>query len=799
MKNKKFNKSKFHYRTVALILAAIILVGFSHFNIANAFNSDSFNCSLYPNPVDTTTPITNLINTAVNMGCKAQLEKRDLTADELTQIKILNNQAKTINNTPTIIDTALAPITSIVNALTPTPSSTTMTLISGLGNYAAGAAAFAIMVPWLTFLAAINVILAALVTISGIIFDQAMTLSIFNMKDFFSGGGVVNVLWVMIRDMLNICFIFILLYIAITKIIGTWGVSAKTTLTNIIISAIFINFSMFIAKILIDAGNMVAVQFYNLISPEGIGFQISASIFKGSTVMDTLTSITTLSGQTNILISLVLQIICLAILIWVFLYFSMIIIGRTVMLVFLTMTSPIGFISHSIPWLGSFSKKWWESFIDQILVAPLMMFFLYFVTKLIETKTISNILLSSKAQASLLSTPPLDPSGMLVYILIVVILLKGLKIIKEKSGEVGQMAVKIAGTAAVAGAAIVTGGAALGLGAMSSGAGAAAQLAGKKGISSIGSRLAFSAKNIGESKIGKFVKGEHEKTGVSGLAQGFAREKVIGGVGGITGGTVNIKGIEKMLKESTKKAEENVSKKAEALGPQKALDRQKQLSDIRANITAQAEMKLPEDIRKQKPEGEKDIGKANKDLAEKTKTRDESDVKLKKAEEKAKESGDFKASEEARTAFNKAVNDLSVADTKVKTYQDYAAKLRVEEEKVAKEMGIAETKFIDDSGKEQLSALKTIEEEEKGLVGKIREGIAARNKYINEEIAGGSKLSTMLWAGDRKKLVEKLRAQKGKYSSAEENFLKKVKDFVKKEEGGGGEKEEKKEEKPKTA
>ena len=60
-------------------------------------------------------------------------------------------------------------------------------------------------------------------------------------------------------------FIFALLVAAIQLILGN-SKTTESTIKNVIIIALFINFSLFICRVVIDGGNILARQFYNNIS-----------------------------------------------------------------------------------------------------------------------------------------------------------------------------------------------------------------------------------------------------------------------------------------------------------------------------------------------------------------------------------------------------------------------------------------------------------------------------------------------------------------------------------------------------
>ena len=79
--------------------------------------------------------------------------------------------------------------------------------------------------------------------------------------------GVVEQGYKIILNVANMIFIFLLLYIAIKTILGDGG-DMKKLLTNIIVVALMINFSLFMTKVIIDASNIVAMGFYNAIQTE---------------------------------------------------------------------------------------------------------------------------------------------------------------------------------------------------------------------------------------------------------------------------------------------------------------------------------------------------------------------------------------------------------------------------------------------------------------------------------------------------------------------------------------------------
>ena len=69
--------------------------------------------------------------------------------------------------------------------------------------------------------------------------------------------------WTVVRDLSNLFFILVLLYIAIKIILDLGAAEAQKMIARVIIVALLINFSMFFTKVIIDSSNILALVFYN--------------------------------------------------------------------------------------------------------------------------------------------------------------------------------------------------------------------------------------------------------------------------------------------------------------------------------------------------------------------------------------------------------------------------------------------------------------------------------------------------------------------------------------------------------
>ncbi|MBC7766540.1 hypothetical protein H7Y21_00905 [Arenimonas sp.] len=137
--------------------------------------------------------------------------------------------------------------------------------------------------------------------IAGTLFDYSLELSI-NSAQFFKKLGVIEITWQFIRDILNMTFIFILLWTAVQILIGNDAkYNAKQVLTKVIIVAILINFSLFAAKLMVDGSNVVSLKIYEAMkqpSTEGKDASISERIMN-TVGLSTLYNVTDIFDETK--------------------------------------------------------------------------------------------------------------------------------------------------------------------------------------------------------------------------------------------------------------------------------------------------------------------------------------------------------------------------------------------------------------------------------------------------------------------------------------------------------------------
>jgi len=111
-------------------------------------------------------------------------------------------------------------------------------------------------------------VFSSIAYIAAFFFDLAVQLSL-NSTTY--ALGFLTTSWTIIRDLSNMAFIFILIYIAVEVMLTADNSQTLKTLAAVIVVALLVNFSFFFTRVAIDAGNLLALQFYNAIEGHPIG------------------------------------------------------------------------------------------------------------------------------------------------------------------------------------------------------------------------------------------------------------------------------------------------------------------------------------------------------------------------------------------------------------------------------------------------------------------------------------------------------------------------------------------------
>lgn len=310
-----------------------------------------------------------------------------------------------------------------------------------------------------------NIILrlaALLAGLSGLLFDTILNFTVIEMAknmDIGNSNSFINIGWTVLRDVVNIMFIFVLLYVGIMTIIKGFESGTSKMIATVITVALLINFSLFFTKIVIDTSNVVAVNFYSAIknatdtSSKDHAWQGIAAVFIEKSGMGTLYKWADLKGDNE---TLVIQglggaalLFVLAIVIFIA---SILFITRYLVLIIVLIASSAAIGSWILPSLKkSIYDKWWSALIGQSFFAPVFFLFLY-LTLIFMTKTVGLTPVNETGWTTVFSGTNSTGSINLVvnYMLIVGSLIGTIVVSKSLSNMAGSGAGKI--TAALGGA-----------------------------------------------------------------------------------------------------------------------------------------------------------------------------------------------------------------------------------------------------------------------------------------------------------------------------------------------------------
>lgn len=624
----------------------------------------------------------------------------------------------------------------------------------------------------------VYILSAGILTLSGYIFDAVLTLSIdktFILKPF------IDSTWILVRDFSNMAFIFVLLYTGIQTIlgIGDW----RKTVLNIIVIALLINFSLFFTKVVIDAGNILAVGIYSAIGAEKIDKSHTSMASGGLKERDLSSSLVGNFGPQTILGNagkvespyLVFAIFIIGVIVnilaaFAFFRVALVFIGRIIGFWFLMVISPFAFISITFP-KGNEFHSWLKNLLGLSFVAPVFLFFLYLLMKVLAEGHIMDTLSSPSGNnlAEFSFDAIFIPVIMVIFIYLA--LDKAVSFSKNMAGDFGQLGATIG--AAAMGAA--TGGAAF------MGREVVGGLAGealKRGMVSSESWVGRRAEDLTKSSFD--LRNLGGKDSMFGATIGGGIAKGVGAMGIGKGGGVG--GVAKAEEERVKKATDHVPKMS-VFEEQGARDRaakeaaKKQTGENVSSASAVFGAKL---AKEQTAQLEADAEAAQK-------AHDESDTAKELAAAKAtyEESvrdvmrgGSPAARDAAKTAFDKATANHATSGTSVALQKklDELRKAKQTEQEATRAPAVAE-----------VSASGTA-----GTKKDVKDPIAAENE--RRRMAYADKVEKGGWFGIGANPVAAAKIRKGEGSESKKDKLAKLaKEIIAEEEKEKKEAEPKKE------
>jgi len=275
----------------------------------------------------------------------------------------------------------------------------------------------------------IQTLAATLVAVAQFLLDFVIDKTIINSN--LGSIEAINIGWTITRDLVNMFFIFILLYIAIATILN-FG-NYKKILVTLVIVALVVNFSLFATKIIIDASNVIAIGFYNEMRLGSISLsgKLAGEGLKIQKVYEVEEDDKIDKNNVTKIQYLFMSIIFLVVTAWVLLNATFLLVGRFVAFIFLMILSPLAFVSFILPGLKSkIFDKWWSTLINQAIVAPVFFFLFFIIVKIIEQDPFSYTVAEDLTGTSILFN----------FVVLTGLMWAALKVTRNVSGEIGASA-----------------------------------------------------------------------------------------------------------------------------------------------------------------------------------------------------------------------------------------------------------------------------------------------------------------------------------------------------------------------
>ncbi|MCG2695274.1 hypothetical protein L6261_04325 [Candidatus Parcubacteria bacterium] len=245
---------------------------------------------------------------------------------------------------------------------------------------------------------------ANILTVSGSFFDALL---MFSLNKETIDQPFVGEAWGNVRGFANMLFILVLVAISISIILDLGAFNQKTLIRDVIIIALLVNFSLFAARIVIDAGSIVSLGFYDAIDApvrkdpllakpllESTGLvekNISGAImstFNPARLIDAKSFaawkdsyIDEDKGQDSANMALALIFIVAIGLnlytAWLFFQAGWIFIVRVTYLWIIMALAPLAFLSYVIPQLKIYWNRWWKELFNKSFCIVVFLFLLW--------------------------------------------------------------------------------------------------------------------------------------------------------------------------------------------------------------------------------------------------------------------------------------------------------------------------------------------------------------------------------------------------------------------------------------
>ena len=279
-------------------------------------------------------------------------------------------------------------------------------------------------------------IISAIISALGLILTTLFRILIWvcGYNDFIKSAAVTNG-WVIVRDLCNMFFILILLVVAFATILRIESYQWKKILPKLLIMAVLINFSKTICGLIIDFAQVIMLTFVNGFATAGeANLTTMLGIDKILKINPTTNNVTGLTIFGSYMLALIYVVIALIVTIVIIAVLVM----RMVMLWVYIVLSPLAFLAAAFPAGQKYSTQWWSEFSKQVIVGPVLAFFIWL--SFISATTGLDIKPETGATVSAAITEAGSRDNMIKFIVSIGMLIGGLIVTQQMGGAAASLA-----------------------------------------------------------------------------------------------------------------------------------------------------------------------------------------------------------------------------------------------------------------------------------------------------------------------------------------------------------------------
>ncbi len=261
-------------------------------------------------------------------------------------------------------------------------------------------------------------------------------------NDFTNSAAIIYG-WQVVIGICNMFFIVIMLVVAFSVILQIDGYDIKKMIPKLLVMAVLINFSKSICGLIIDAAQVVMLTFIHSVKGMGGSF---VDLFGLKNLGTFSQNGSGLAAAGEMLTASALAVAFMLVALVVVVALLSILVMRIIMLWVYVVLSPLAFLLSTFPQGKSYANKWWSDFTENVLIGPILAFFLWLSFATLKNTTGSQLIgansdnLTKNQPVSL--TAMFESDNLIKFVVSIGMLVGGLTITQGMAGQLGKFAGK---------------------------------------------------------------------------------------------------------------------------------------------------------------------------------------------------------------------------------------------------------------------------------------------------------------------------------------------------------------------